>query len=551
MADAIIRENAHLPAVLMADRLDAATLRRAMEIYAESLRDHRAELDSLNVYPVPDGDTGTNLLMTQEAVLSALPRPDAEDDMQLLGAAIARGSLMGARGNSGVILSQILRGICEEPPPNGAFGPKDLAAAFHRAAEEAHRAVARPVEGTVLTVMRDAARAAEEADGEDGCLVVVEAALERARSSLARTKELLPDLRQAGVVDAGGKGIVLLLDAIRAALAGEGASEPVGPLGPVGQSSEAREVGPLEFAHEVHYLLEAPDEAMPGLRRALAGLGDSLVVVGGNGLFNVHVHTNEPAKAVEVGAEVGRPTDVQTVDLEGQVLDCIGGQARAVRVAEQVTALVAVVEGDGLATTFASLGALVVRGGPGNNPSVGDLVEAIEAAPAGEVIVLPNHENVVPAAQKAAAEVAKDVRVVPSPSIPAGLAAATVFSPLAQMDENAQAMEEAAHACGWGELVRAERDAQTPAGSVRRGDWIGTIRGQVASVGESLSASARHVGRGLAEEAAEVVTLIVGADVMQEEREAVRAALEEALPGLELQVLDGGQPRRPFLVGVE
>ncbi|HYT80598.1 MAG TPA: DAK2 domain-containing protein [Actinomycetota bacterium] len=535
----------------MEDRLDAATLRRAMQIYAESLRDHRAELDSLNVYPVPDGDTGTNLVMTQEAVLSALPRHGDEDDMRALGAAIARGSLMGARGNSGVILSQILRGICEKPPSGDAFSPTELASAFQRAAEEAHRAVAKPVEGTVLTVIRDAARAALNAAGQNGCLVVVEAALKEARASLVRTEKLLPQLSRAGVVDAGAKGIVLLLDAMRAALSGESLSEPIGPLGPVGQASEARQVGRLEFAFEVQYLLEAPDEAMPSLRQGLATLGDSLVVVGGNGLFNVHVHTNEPGSAVELGVEAGRPRDVQIVDLEDQVVDCIGGQARAVRVAEQVCALVAVAEGNGLARIFASLGALVVGGGPGNNPSVGDLIKAIESAPAGAVMVLPNHENVAPATQKAAVEVTKDVRVVQSLSIPSGLAAATVFSPLAQVDENARAMEEAAEACRWGELVRAERDAQTPAGSVQRGDWIGTNRGQVVSVNKSLSACTGDVGRCLAGDDAEVVTLIVGADATPKERDTVRAALEEALPGLELQVLEGGQPRYPFLIGVE
>jgi fatty acid kinase len=540
------------------DRLDAATLRRAMEIYAESLRDHRDELNSLNVYPVPDGDTGTNLLMTQEAVLSALPPIARGEDMGALGAAIARGSLMGARGNSGVILSQILRGICEERPHTGAFGANELAVAFQRAADEAHRAVAKPADGTILTVVRDAAAAAasEAAGGEQGCLAVVEAALVEARASLARTKDLLPDLRQAGVVDAGGKGIVLLLDALRAALAGEGPSEPIGPLGPVGHMREARDDRQPEFAFEVQYLLEAPDEAIPTLRRALAGLGESLVVVGGNELFNVHIHTNEPGRAVELAIESGRPRDIQIVDLADQVMDCIGGQARAVRVAEQVVAvvaLVAVVEGDGLAATFTSLGAVVVRGSPGNNPSVAELVEAIEGAPADAVIVLPNHENVVPAAQKAVAEahITGDVMVVESLSIPAGMAAATVYSPMARIDDNARAMEEAIAACGWGELVRAERDARTPSGAVRRGDWIGTAHGEVVSVSESLSVCADRVGRRLAEEDAEVVTLIVGAAAASDEREAVLAAFRGVFVDLDVQVLDGGQPRYAFLIGVE
>jgi DAK2 domain fusion protein YloV len=537
----------------MAERLGAGTLRRAMEIFAESLRVHRDELNSLNVYPVPDGDTGTNLLMTQEAVLAAMSSVNAGDDSPALGAAIARGSLMGARGNSGVILSQVLRGICESPFPEGGLGPFEFAAALHHASDEATRAVARPVEGTILTVLRDAGAAAPRAAAADGAdsLAVLDGALEEGRASLARTTGLLSDLGRAGVVDAGGKGIVLLLDALRAAIADEAPSEPVGPLGPVrlmDGSEEDREVG---FAYEVQYLIEAPDRAMPSLRQALGELGDSLVMVGGSGLFNVHVHTNEPDRAVELGEEWGRPRGVQIADLREQVVDCIGGQARAVRVAEQVVALVAVAEGAGLASTFRSLGAVVVRGGPGTNPSVSELVGAIEAARANAVILLPNHENASPAAHKAAGEATKDVLVVESPSIPSGLAAATVFNPMAQPDENARAMEKAIAATGWGELVRAEREADSPAGAVGPGDWIGTAAGQVVSAGTSLPRCAELVGRTLDREGAELVTLIVGADATQIERETVREALGKVFVSEDLEVLDGGQPQHPFLIGVE
>jgi fatty acid kinase len=537
----------------MPDRLDAATLRRAMEIFTESLREHRQELNSLNVYPVPDGDTGTNLLMTQEAVVSALSRLDKPEDMPAMGAAISRASLMGARGNSGVILSQILRGMCEESPPEGAFGPRELADALDRAAREAHRAVARPVQGTILSVIRDAAgAAAESARGEDiGCLAVVEAALEEARASLGRTRELLPELRQAGVVDAGGKGIVLLLDSLRAALAGERLSEPIGPRGPVGQAGDPADAAELQFAFEVQYLLEAPDEAMAALRRALAGLGDSLVVVGGNGLFNVHVHTNDPGKAVEIGEEAGRPADVQIANLAEQVVSCIGGQARAVRVAEQASALVAVAEGDGLVEAFASLGALVVRGGPGNNPSVGELAEAIEAAPADAVILLPNHANAVPATEQAAAQTTKEVRVIKSPSIPSGLAAATAFNPMVEPGKNLPAMEEAVQACGWGEMARAERDATTPAGPVPRGGWIGAARGEVVSVGGAAADCARRIVQGLAGDDGELITLVAGTAASAEDRKAVEEEMRRAFPALDVQMLDGGQPRYAFLIGVE
>jgi DAK2 domain fusion protein YloV len=535
----------------MPDRLDAATLRRAMEIFAESLRTHREELNSLNVYPVPDGDTGTNLLMTQEAVVAALP-PAVEDDMLALGAAIARASLMAARGNSGVILSQILRGLCEDPPHDGAFDGKELAAALGRGAEEARRAVARPADGTILTVMRDAAQAAAEAAGDDGdCVIVVGAALREARSSLTRTKELLPELRRSGVVDAGGKGVVLLLDSIEAALAGTVTSERVGPLGPVGQMVDSRTTPELEFEFEVQYLLEAPDEAVAPLRAGLARLGDSVVVVGGNSLFNVHVHTNEADRAVELGVAAGTPKDVQIADLKEQVVDCIGGQARAVRVAEQDTALVAVAEGDGVAEAFASLGAMVVRGGPSEIPSVDALIEAIQADSAPAVVLLTNHPTVTPTAERAAARSAREVLVLGTPSIPSGLAAATAFNPLASVQANMTDMGQAVEACGWAELAPAERDASTQAGSVRQGEWVGTARGSAACVGASPSECAVRLVRGLVGEDSEVITLIEGKDASPDERRAVQRALEQAFPGLDLEVLDGGQPHSPFLIGVE
>jgi fatty acid kinase len=539
----------------MADRLDATTLRRAMEIFAGSLRDHRAELDSLNVYPVPDGDTGTNLLMTQEAVLSSLPAEGTGDDLRALGAAISRGSLMGARGNSGVILSQILRGLCERPPTGDAFGPTELARALRRAADEAHRAVARPAEGTILTVIRDASFSAEAVVGDDevGCSVVARAALRGAHRSLLRTRELLPELREAGVVDAGAKGIVLLLDALHAALAGEGPSEQVGPLGPVGHTTEAPRAANLEFPFEVQYLLEAPDEAMPRLRQEVAELGDSLVVVGGNGLFNVHVHTKWPERAVEAGERVGMPNDVQITDLQEQVVDCIGGQARAVRIAEQVTGLVAVVEGDGLTKTFVSLGALVVSGGPGNAPSPEALAEGIEAVSGSSVIVLPNDPQLGGMAERAARHATKEVLTVRSAGIPPGLAAATAFNPLASPTENVAAMTTAAAECTWAELMPVDRAAGIPAGSVKGGGWTGSRDGHVVCVRESAADCAIQVVRGLEdiEDQADVVTLIEGADALPEDRRAVRAALEEACPDLHLEVIDGGQPGAPFLLWVE
>jgi uncharacterized protein len=534
--------------------LDAPTFRRAMSLFLDSLREHREELNSLNVYPVPDGDTGTNLLLTQEAVVAALNGWEGEG-FGPLGEVVAQASLMGARGNSGVILSQVLRGLSERMPPNGQAGPEELAAAFDHASSQAFRAVASPAEGTVLTVLRDSAGAATAAAASDrDASDVVDAALAAARSSLKRTRESHPDLKRAGVVDAGGKGVVLLLDAFRAALRDEPLSEPVGPLGPVGteQADGAGVVGadPV-FGFEVQYLLEASDGAMPSIRHSLEDLGDSLVVVGGGGLFNVHVHTNEPGLAVEVGLGGGEVRNLSIVDLKDQVQACIGGQARAVRVAEQTAALVAVADGDGLTQIFSSLGAIVVPGGPGNNPSVGELVAAIEAAPADDVVVLPNHKNIVPAAERAAAGSRKRVRVVASLSIPSGLSAAAAFNPLLPLDENAGSMAQAASGSRWGEVARAERDAETPSGKVRAGEWLGLVNGSAVSSGHGVAETAVDVSRRLVDDDSEILTLVAGADATMDERRAAEASIQQAFPALDVQVVLGGQPRYPFLIGVE
>ncbi len=537
----------------MAGSLDATTLRRSMDLFAEALRQHREEIDSLNVFPVPDGDTGTNMLLTQEAVVSELASLDGRTDLRTLGEAISRASLMGARGNSGVILSQVLRGLSERLPDDGLVGAKELAGAIDHASREADRAVASPQEGTILSVLRDAAEAAAGAAGDGaGAAEVAEAALERARHSLALTRDILPELRRAGVVDAGGKGLVLLFDALRAALAGATLTEPVGPLGPVGTSSDAVAEPDRDFGFEVQYLLEADEAAVGPLREALARIGDSVVVVGGGGLYNVHVHTDSPDRAVALGQEAGRLLEPSVVSLTDRVTACIAGHARAVRVAEQASALVAVAQGEGIEEAFRSLGAVVVRGGPGSNPSVQELAEAIEAAPAGDVLVLPNHPNIVPAAERAAAASSKRVRIVQSSSVPAGLSAAAAFHPLAELDANAAALEEAAGAVRAGEVARAEREAGSDAGPVRPGDWVGISEGRVVCIGPGpVRVAADLTGHLMAGEETEIVTVVAGADAPDEEVAELAALLRDAFAGADVQIVRGGQLRFRYLIGVE
>lgn len=552
------------------DTIDVAALGEVFARFLSALEAHRAELDSLNVYPVPDGDTGTNLLFTQRAVMEALDRLD-DPYPSAFAEAVAGASLMGARGNSGVILAQVLRGLTERLcAEDGGSGGKRLAEALEHAAEEARRAVARPVQGTALTVLADAAAAAREAAAvvrgtpgaagpvEAGAAAAVEAgavadaALAEARESLGRTTEALPELRAAGVVDAGGLGMVLLLDALASVLAGYALTVAVGPSGPVGRA-EAPATDGLPFKYEVMYLLHGDDSLIPALRERLDGLGESVVVVGGDGLYKVHVHTNEPEGALEAAREAGRTEDVRTVDLEGEVAEqCLSGQARAVRVGErQASALVVVADGDGLAKLFGSLGALVALGGSGDQPSVEQLVDAIDAAPADSVVVLPNGSRLLAVAERAAAESGKEVRVVPTRSVPEGLSAAVGFNPMSPLRETAERMAEVASDVTAAAVTRAVRDASAWAGDVREGDWLGSVDGDIRVVGPDPVEVALQLLSELRADDHEMLTVILGADASDGDASRLAEALENGHGDLEIQIHRGDQPADPYLFGLE
>jgi DAK2 domain fusion protein YloV len=532
--------------------LDARTLRDVMSRFAEGLRTHRREIDSLNVFPVPDGDTGTNLLLTQEAVERSVVGLDGES-MAEVGLEIARAALTGARGNSGVILSQVLGGFCRRLGQGEVADGTALAEALHEASGQADRAVSDPVDGTMLSVLADAARAAGGSAG-DGAPpgLVADAALRAARDSLARTPRQLPSLREAGVVDAGGKGIVLFLDAIRAAVEDIPLSEEVGPLGPVGETPAAdvpHEEAP-GYGFEVMYLVECGDGAVPRLRERLRTLGDSVVVVGGGGLFNVHVHTDDPGPAVEEGIEAGRPRGIRVTSLDRQVAEaCLAGTARGVRVAEadderpaQTCGLVAIAAGDGAAELFRDLGAAVVTGGP--DVSEEEVAGAIASSPSKEVVVLPNLEGLIPVARRAAEGRSKQVLVLPTGSVPEGLAAAAAFNPRANLEENASMGREAAARVTTVDVAEVAPDARTGPGR-----YVASVGGEIREAGEEPLEVAVAVLRGVVREGHEILTVLTGEPVT--ETDGVATALADAFPHLEIEVHRGGQAGHPLLIGVE
>jgi DAK2 domain fusion protein YloV len=536
------------------DCLDAADLRAVVAGFAEALRAHRAALNLLNVYPVPDGDTGTNMALTLESVVADLA--GVGDAMPEVCRALAHGSLMGARGNSGVILSQILRGVSD------VFGAVDvidgavLAEALDAAATAAYGAVLRPVEGTILTVARGCADGARAATG-GSLLEVAEAARDSAADALASTPDLLPVLRDAGVVDAGGSGFLLLCDALLHVVDGRPLPEPSVPAdGALAPMVVGARPSVADLRYEVMFFLHADADRVPAFKDAWMAVGDSIVVVGGEGLYNCHIHTNDIGAAIEAGVEVGRPSKIRVTDLLEEVEEqqwVRDATMPPAAVAEHVTtAVVAVGVGDGVVRMLRSLGAHeVVSGGQSMNPSTADLVEALARVHAEGVVILPNNKNIVPVALQAASQVDVPVHVVGTRSVTQGLAALVAYDPEAGADVNRSAMEAAASAVVSGEVTRAVRDASTAAGPVRTGDHIGVSADGVVSIGASVVAASTGLLAQLVHEDHEILTVVVGTEATEGDTAAICAWLEREHPDLEVEVHPGGQPLYAYEFGVE
>jgi uncharacterized protein len=531
--------------------LDADAVRRWCDAALLRLRAARQEIDDLNVYPVPDGDTGTNLVLTMESVLQALHA--APDDLAATVRAMARGALMGARGNSGVLLSQLLRGLAEVLERDGG-SPRDVQRALTRGAELAYAAIAAPVEGTLLTVARESAEAAAALDAPDLCRVVSEASAAAARS-LARTPELLPQLAAAGVVDAGGRGLCVLLEALEGVVTGRVAAVTPALLVPRDRSglALAREAGSDAFAYEVQFLLRDTDEQrVEDLKDALGPLGDSLVVVGSDDLYNVHVHVNDVGAAVEAGVDAGRPFRITVTRFADQTL----GHDRLPVMNERPAgrAVVAVAPGEGLGALFTAAGALVVDGGPTANPSTAELLGAVRRTGAAEVVLLPNDGNtaaVAGAAATAAREEGLQVAVVPTRSVLQGLAGLAVADPTRSFADDVAAMADAAGSTRWGEVTVAVREAVTWAGICKPGDVLGLIEGDVVMIGVDVEAVASALVERLLGAGGELVTLVTGADAPQGAADRLTARVEAAHRDVEVVAYEGGQPHYPLLLGVE
>jgi DAK2 domain fusion protein YloV len=532
------------------ERLDADLVRRWAGLGLEALARHRGEIDALNVFPVPDGDTGTNMYLTFSSAAGALDE-EAEAlgeglDLPVSLTSLARGALLGARGNSGIILSQIVRGFAEAVESTGSRVSAEtdvLVGAFRRAADSAYAAVAEPREGTVLSVVRAAADAVGQLGPGTSLAAVVTAAADAAHEALARTPEQLEVLRRAGVVDAGGRGLVVILDALVETVTGdrrESAMEP--PALPLDLHDLDGEGGD----YEVMYLLDGEDAAVPALRTALTGIGDSVVVVGGGGLWNVHVHTDDIGAAVEAGIAAGRPHRIRVTDLRDDVsrrTGRVGGRR-----------LVAVAHGSGTAALLDTAGVTVVRAMGHVAPSTAEFLDGVERARTVEVVLLPSDSDSRPVAEAAAAQArAAGVRasVIPTRSIVQTLAAVAVHDPDARFDDDVVSMTRAAGATRYGGVSVAVKEAVTSAGLCSVGDVLGIVEGDVVEIGSSVEDVAARVLTRLLSTGGELVTLVHGDELDAAGAEAVARAARRAHHGVEVTVYEGGQPYWPLILGVE
>ncbi|MET7295456.1 DAK2 domain-containing protein [Streptomyces griseoloalbus] len=580
---------------------DALAVRAWCGLALDALGRAREEIDAINVYPVADGDTGTNLYLTVESANAAVEAvfagheaggdqgPTLADAVR----AMAHGALIGARGNSGTILAQLLRGMAQvlagDETPAHADGP-GLRRALRHAADAARQAVAHPVEGTVLTVASAAAAAADGVRGD--CGAVARAAYEGARAALAETPALLAVLRRAGVVDAGGRGLVAVLaalvetftgeaprslpavggpgsGAVRAAgaglhareeqvgsTAGADAGEGHARVRPCDGTAERADGGAIPEpggpAFEVIYLLEAGDAAVARLRERLDGLGDSLVVVGGDGLWNVHVHVDDAGAAVEAGVEAGRPYRIRITHFGAGDVHTTGAERGRQERAER--AVVAVVPGEGLAGLYAEAGATTVLARPGEPPASGELVQAVRRAHAREVVLLPNDADLRHTAAAAAEQArAEGIRValIPTRSAVQGIAALAVHEPERRFDEDVVSMTSAAGATRYAEVTVAERQSWTMAGICQAGDVLGLVDGDVAVIGQDLTATAEAVLDRMLAAGGELVTLVLGDGAPESIAAHLETRVREGYLAVDTVVYHGGRQGALLLIGVE
>lgn len=538
---------------------EPAQILNAIASASAALTQRKEEINRLNVFPVPDGDTGTNMSLTIESVVNNLRSLGSDADGQTVRKAIIQGALMGARGNSGVITSQILRGLCEGSEGLDQFDTETIAASFQKAEEVAFQAVRKPVEGTILTVLRDTAKAAKDAAalGLDTD-AAMEAIVSEAYASVQRTPDFLAVLKENGVVDAGGFGLAILLDSFAAALLGKAPLDIEditlgGAFGPKVEIEQINDWEGSEYRYCNEFLVDSdtldPEAALDFLHT----MGDCELCVGASPKFKVHVHSNTPDQVLKYFLSQGQISEVHIHNMDLQSQDRVSKIASEQREERKPLGFVAVAAGEGTRKILESQGVdIVVSGGQTMNPSTKDLLEAVGKVNADAVIILPNNSNIIMAAESACTLSEKDCGVVPTKSVPQAFAALFAVDEDASLEENVAAMAEAAQEVKTGEVTIAIKDSKDSLGNpIHSGDVIGIAGGSIDAVAQDVNSAVMQLLGKMDAADADIMTILAGQDLSDAQLEQLEAAIQDAYPDLEMDIQDGGQPLYPVVFSLE
>lgn len=537
-------------------RCDGLELQRMVESGTAWLEAHIDLINSLNVYPVPDGDTGTNMFLTMQAALREMATV-ADVSVSSVANALAHGSLMGARGNSGVILSQIWRGVAKHLDGKEYLTASDLALALREGSITAYKGVMRPVEGTILTVAREAAEAAMlAAAASDDLVYVVERVVEQATDAVRRTPDLLPVLKEAGVVDAGGQGLHTILEGIQRHWQGE--TMLLVPTAKIGARLNQEHGPEEEYGYDIQFLLQGDSLAVDDIRDAFMSMGDSVLVVGDENTLKVHVHSEDPGTVLSYATSKGSISDVVVENMQAQYEEFVAQRERpavSLPLAAQPPsdiAIVAVATGKGLVRVFESLGAAaVVRGGQTMNPSTQEMLEAVESLQTAKAIILPNNPNILLAAQQVQRMSDKEIAVIPTSTIPQGISALLAFNYQSDMKTNVDLMERAVGQIQTVEITNAVRSVRINGLSIQEGQFIGLLNGELVEAGDGPASVAQAALRRIGMERYEVITVYWGEDVDREQAQELAAWIGSHYKDKEVELVEGRQPHYHYIISAE
>lgn len=544
----------------MTEYIKAKAFREMFVSGANNLQNSKDLVDKLNVFPVPDGDTGTNMSLTISYAMKELEKV-GEDDITKIAKALSKGSLMGARGNSGVILSQIIRGIGKSVEGKEKLSTMDLAKALKGGSDTAYKAVIKPVEGTILTVIRETAEyAVKLAKRENNIEKFLGKVVREANVSLENTPNLLKNLKDAGVVDSGGKGLTLILEGFYLAIVGKSvvpATAEKAELKNVSLSSaDNTSTEDIKFGYCTEFILESDKIDDAGIRDIMLGYGDSLAVVGDEGVIKVHVHTNEPGNVLQEALKYGQLLTIKIENMRMQHENILDGVAENAEYEEPVEekefAFISTSMGDGLASIFKDFGVdHVIEGGQTMNPSTEDFMKAIDKIHAKNIFILPNNSNIIMAANQAKELSDKNIIVIPTKNIPQAVSALVGFNPEATAEENEANMVEALSYVKSGQVTFAVRDTVMNGIEIREGNIIGIAEKEMVAAGDEVDEVTSKLVEKLVDEDSAIITLFYGEDVTEEQAEELRGELEEKFEDIDVELYYGGQPLYYYLISVE